>query len=167
LKGENRKVEYQKSNIEKINDKFIKKPFDETEIKGFLESLDYKDIVSGQSDIDQYRFKFWQVKSPRTLFVYLDKNNNIKRFSLHMSHLENPPTESNALGIGCLVILAGFMIIGLFVIVSSIFDGSDSDYEEYNPYTEDFDGDGLKGDKDDHDILHNMPTMPTGPMDGE
>lgn len=156
-----------KSNIELINDRFLNQPFDANEISEYLGSLGYTKIVTGISNFDQRRFKFWQVKSPRTLFVYLDKNNNNKRFSLHMSHLENPPNESNALGIGCLVIVAGFLLFGLYGIISSIFDGSDSDYEEYNPYTEDFDGDGLRGDKDDHDILHNMPTMPTGPMDGE
>jgi hypothetical protein len=158
---------YQKTNIEKINDKFLNKPFDANEISDFLESLGYVNIETGISNFDQRRFKFWQVKSPRTLIVYLDKNNNIKRFSLHMTHIENPPKENYALGIGCLVIVAGIVLFALFGFISIIFDGSDSEYEEYNPYTEDFDGDGLHGDKDDHEILHNLPTMPTSPMGGE
>lgn len=127
-----------KFNTELINERFLNQPFYANRICDYLETLGYTKVELGKSNFDQYRFRFWQAKSPRTLFVSIDNdNNNNKKVSLHMSYIENTPNESNALGIGCLVIAVGFMLFGLFSIFSSIFDGSDSDHEEYNPYTED------------------------------
>lgn len=51
----------------------------------------------------------------------------------------------------------------MFSACTGVF--SDDEEEEFNPYTEDYVGDGIGGDSDDHEILHPMPTMPTEPLD--
>lgn len=39
-------------------------------------------------------------------------------------------------------------------MISAFFDDNDTEEYNNNPYTEDFDGDGIGGDKDDHDYYH-------------
>lgn len=77
------------------------------------------------------------------------------------------PLQENS---GCGWAILGLIgIIVLIVIMFSACTGafSDDDEEEFNPYTEDYDGDGLNGDSDDHEILHQMPTMPTEPLEDD
>lgn len=75
------------------------------------------------------------------------------------------PSQDNT---GCGFIALGIIIV-LIVLMFSACTGvfSDDEEEEFNPYTEDYDGDGLGGDSDDHEVLHQMPTMPTEPLDDE
>jgi hypothetical protein len=65
--------------------------------------------------------------------------------------------ELKKTSLGCLGLLGVVVII--FTLFSACTGGEE---EEFNPYTEDYDGDGIGGTSDDHDILHEMPTMPDG-----
>ena len=156
----------QKSNYEKIKDKFLNQLFDGNKIINFLETLGYTDIKLGYNG-DGIGFKFMEGELPRTLIF--EVGIKIKSITLYMSHVDIPKKEKNAFNIGCLlgIVLAIGLVVWAVVALFSGVDDYDSDDEEYNPYTEDFDGDGLNGDKDDHDILKSLPTMPTEPIDGE
>jgi hypothetical protein len=58
---------------------------------------------------------------------------------------------------GCIgVVIAGLIVIGIaWGAVSFVKDLFNNEPKiEDNPYRMDFDGDGLKGDKDDHDLYH-------------
>jgi hypothetical protein len=156
----------EKSNLDKIKDKFLNQLFDGDKIRNYLETLGYTDIKLGFNG-GGMGFKFLDNGSPRTLIF--DVVLRINSITLYMSHVDISPKGKKTSNKGCLigiVLAVGLVIWGIVAFFLGI-DDYDSDYEEYNPYTEDFDGDGLHGDKDDHDILHNMPTMPTEPMDGE
>ncbi|EOP60952.1 hypothetical protein IKQ_06183 [Bacillus cereus VDM053] len=58
------------------------------------------------------------------------------------------------LGAGCLIVILLLIGFGIFGIIGALIEGSDTEEYNNNPYTEDFDGDGIGGDKDDHDYYH-------------
>jgi hypothetical protein len=156
----------EKTNYEKIKDKFMNQLFDGNKITKYLETLGYTDIKLGYNG-NGIGFKFLEGESPRTIIFEMD--DEIKSITLYNSHVDISPKNRNASNKGCLlgiVMAVGLVIWGIVALFSGL-DDYDSDDDEYNPYTEDFDGDGRNGDKDDHDILKSLPTMPTEPMDRE
>ena len=71
-----------------------------------------------------------------------------------------PEKELNQLkktSLGCLGMIG--VVVAIFLLFSACGDSEVDD--EFNPYTEDYDRDGVGGTSSDHDILHEMPTMPT------
>lgn len=160
-----------------LADKFREKLYDEQAIIDFLSEKKYIDIEVGESKIpshhDTYtklkRFNMKLFNSDRTVFIGIDDKALVKYIWLDYKRLEEHPPPSNFAVVGCLV--AVIIIVGLIIwfIVAMVGDITESwnEEEEFNPYIEDYDGDGLGGDADDHEILHNLPTMPTEPMDGE
>jgi hypothetical protein len=159
-----------KSNIEIIENKWNGKKYDEKEFIKFLESLGYSVIDVGFAG-EFRRILMKDIESGRILYVKYDGDLIINSFQLIDSREEKLKKNStdvnyNSSRVGYLIGIGLVAVLILGLIAAMVLDGVNSDdEEEYNPYTEDFDGDGLKGDKDDHDILHILPTMPTEPMD--
>ncbi|MEK4957186.1 hypothetical protein [Bacillus sp. CH_442] len=58
------------------------------------------------------------------------------------------------LGAGCFIVILLLIGFGIFGIIGALIEGGDTEEYNNNPYTEDFDGDGIGGDKDDHDYYH-------------
>ncbi|WP_025118202.1 MULTISPECIES: hypothetical protein [Bacillus] len=58
------------------------------------------------------------------------------------------------LGAGCFIVILLVIGFGIFGFIGALIEGSDNEEYNNNPYTEDFDGDGIGGDKDDHDYYH-------------
>jgi hypothetical protein len=157
---------------------FKDKQYDEQSIIEFFKQRKYTNIKIGEAAVPSHhntytkliRFNLQLYNKDRTAFIGVDKEGLVKYISFEFKYLmEHPPPPSNAAAIGCLlgiIILVGIIIWGIVAMFSDIADTLNEE-EEFNPYTEDFDGDGLKGDQDDLDILHQMPTMPTEPIDGE
>ncbi|WP_242686530.1 hypothetical protein [Bacillus cereus] len=67
---------------------------------------------------------------------------------------ENGDNFTMFLGAGCLIVIILLIGFGIFGMISAVFDDNDTEEYNNNPYTEDFDGDGIGGDKDDHDYYH-------------
>lgn len=59
---------------------------------------------------------------------------------------------------GCLKWFFALIVLWsmIYILYSCATMETYEEEEEWNPYTEDFDGDGLNGDKDDHDIYHEL-----------
>jgi hypothetical protein len=147
-------------NIAKLN-AYKNKKYDEQDISEFLELLGYSEI-SVEKVGNYRRFDMKESGEDRTLYINCSANMIIESIQLLNYRVKKMKDNSWKLILGS-VVAVGLVI---WFVVALVSDFS-NDEEEYNPYTEDFDGDGLHGDKDDHEILHNMDTMPTEPMDGE
>jgi hypothetical protein len=155
----------------RLQEAFGNKPLDEGELLKALEEAKYTNIHFSHfawapknkaylETIRVYHMDFYKEK--RTLFLGISKNGNVALFRMENSNMNTFPSDNASAALGC------FMLIGLIVLMiwgfsacmsSDIYEDDDDDY---NPYTEDFDGDGLGGDKDDHDILQQLPTLPDG-----
>ncbi|MGM2826511.1 hypothetical protein [Bacillus cereus group sp. Bce006] len=67
---------------------------------------------------------------------------------------DNSDDLSMFLGAGCFIVILLLIGFGIFGIIGTLIEGGDTEEYNNNPYTEDFDGDGIGGDKDDHDYYH-------------
>lgn len=146
--------------------------YNEEEMIKFFESRGLSDIQV--SDSFEYRrfsmkenfiFKGKEAFGYRTAFIGLDKNNTINKVKWvsHKVDSINQYHSNNGCGLLILIGIIGIVATLGYFLVTGIMDGISNfeDDEEFNPYTEDYDGDGLGGDADDHDILHQMDTLPT------
>jgi hypothetical protein len=157
---------------ERLNEHFRGKLYSKEEMVEFLKGMKYTEIylmeimppqnIKNLKSMKVFQMDFYKEK--RTLFVGIDEKGSIQLLRMKNATMDSFPNDTANGIIGCIILLAilGFLIWALVSCVATGIDSFDDDDEDYNPYTEDFDGDGLKGDKDDHNILHQMPTLPDG-----
>lgn len=152
---------------QQLNEHFSGKPYNQLEILEFLKGKKYTNINilnitppkdKGLTVMKRFQMDFYKEK--RTLFVGMDNEGIIRHFRMDNMKLDSYPDNSNV-AIGCILLII-VLVLAIWGLSSCISSGIDYEDDDYNPYTEDFDGDGIGGDKDDHDILHQLPTLPDG-----
>lgn len=144
--------------IDEIVKNFHKKPYSEDEIVKFLELSNATEIEVGKTD-KCIRFYLKVDNQQRTLFIIVDRTNNIKKIILDYGKVESLPSDLMAYGcLAAILIPIGLFIWFIITVVSTVIDGPDTDVnsDPNNPYIEDFDGDGVGGTKNDHDIYHKQ-----------
>jgi hypothetical protein len=159
----------------RLGEKFINRSYNESELFAYLQESKYVDIEFIHDEpprkgftvatMKVFHMKFYN--DDRTLFVGINEDGNVGHFKIEDRKINSYPEINYGAAIGCLLVVITVIVLVIWMLFSFISDGVDSwnEEEEFNPYTEDYDGDGLNGDQDDHDILHQMPTMPTEPID--
>ncbi|MEA1012653.1 MULTISPECIES: hypothetical protein [Bacillus cereus group] len=142
--------------FESLMETFYKKPYNEIDVVKHLETYNLEEIEPGE--IGGYkRIYFKEDDVNKTLFIKVTGKNIVKHIQIESKKLEFIP--SNLPNLGCLVVVLvpiGLCIWFVISVVTTLIDGGSTDVDTTpnNPYTEDFDGDGLGGTKEDHDIYH-------------
>lgn len=141
--------------IEELVKTFHLQEYKEEELLSFLKEKNVEEIEIKQ--IGKYRRIFFKEEGKnKTLFVKVDKRNIVISLSLEFGKEYNAPND--LMLTGCLIALIipiGLVLWFGFYIVTTIMEPSEPDTSN-NPYTEDFDGDGIGGTKEDHDIYHKI-----------
>ncbi|EOS8268461.1 hypothetical protein ABTI76_001035 [Bacillus cereus] len=135
-------------NIKKI---FYNKPFNREAVLNHIRDFGYHE-VSNEDREGYHRFLFMQSGKKKTLFVKENNKGIVKYIKIQEGRHHVPKTESKTLN-NLIKLMFISLVIGFGYWYISYLD-SDSPGNDDNPYNQDFDGDGIKGTKKDHEIYH-------------
>lgn len=129
--------------------------YGEDKTKGLLDTIDELDEFTFRDMPGFKRIHTKENGNDITIFIKVSKDNRIQEVYVNNGKVYNAPSDLATWGclggIAVIVALVGWFLVS---VVSVFMDGVETDTTPDNPYIEDFNGDGLGGTKEDHDIYH-------------